>query len=227
MIIDRYSNPLYRKPAAYYYNMCGPGSSETVVSGWNSKPGTYSGTYWTGYIQSQGLRWLGYMFYLADTEEVPSQNYNTPNTNEINTINSEIGTPYYVEDDCAGAKGGSCDAYSRWQSDVDYDIQSASRPLVAEVYTCNTSGQACMPGWPYRADHFEATIGYNPGSQLDTYFETGSSADTCYFNYTSPAPDAYSGTWTDPQNGQQFSEGSGIDTTSSQYLWNRTYSLIW
>lgn len=223
-----YTNPRTSEPAAYYYNMCGPGSSEAIISNWNSNPSTYSGYYYYGYVASQGLHWLGYMFTLANEEEGSCSNYTTCTSTEASIINHEIGSSYYQVDTCAGANATcSTNAYTEWKSDTNTDIASVGVPLVAEVETCNTSGGSCQAGWPYRADHFQAMSQYNPGAGQIEYGETGNAADTCYFGYGSGAPGAFTGSWTDPTNGYTFNDSSGWNYATSYYQWTRSLDLVW
>lgn len=220
-----YANPSVSEPAAYYYNKCGPGASEAIISHWNSKPTTWTGQYYTGYVSSQGLHWLGYMFYLSDQEQTCGS-YTTCDTTLASTVNSEIGQTYYYLDGCAGSTS-SCASFNRFQSDVNTDIVTNKNPLVDFVETCYSAGNSCEAGWPYAARHFQSISQVNPSAEQVEYAETGNSADTCYFGYSNPAPGHFSGSWTDPSSGYTFNDSDGWDYSGEYFQWERSLELIW
>jgi hypothetical protein len=234
-----YTDPRSWHSQSWYANLCGPGSSEAIISNWNNNPNTYSGYYYYGYVASQGLHWLGYFFTIANEEMAystcPENSGQAPTWGTCvqtgaNVINHEIGTPYYEVDWCAGSipdYNCSNPSYSNWQHDVSFDMESAGVPLVDEVMTCSSGGQ-CLPGWPYRADHFQAISQYDPTDQLDKYGETGNAVDTCGSGYQAPAPGVYTNSkWQDPVTGAYFNEQSGWDYVSNQFHWQRSLRVVW
>lgn len=232
-----YKDPLASHSGAWYGNLCGPGSSEAVISNWGSKPTTYNGSYATPKTVPTPY---AYMFELAHEELTynicpeDTVNYATWGTctqKEADIINHEIGfSGYYAPDWCAGAVGtrfcGS-PSLAEWKKDVSYDIQGAGIALVDEVYTCDTSNSQCLPGWPQRADHFNAMSQYAPTGG-NKYGETGNAADACVLDdYGYAAPGAYSKSgWPDP-NGGTYKEQSGWDYVSNFFHWERSRDLIW
>lgn len=228
---------------AWYANLCGPGSSEAITTNWNSNYSTYNGYYYYGYVASQSLHHVGYFFTIASEDmanttcpennwaNYPTYHYTGWGTCDAtlrDTINHEIGTTYYEIDWCAAPSGTnpncSNPSYNDWVSDVDVDVASIGVPLVAEVMTCDTSNANCLPGWPYRADHFQAISQYDPTDKYDEYGETGNVDDACVNNY---APGAWTGNWTDFWNGHVFSESSGWDRVTNYAHFERTRQLTW
>lgn len=220
-----YANPSVSEPAAYYYNKCGPGASEAIISHWNSKPSTWTGQYYTGYVANQGLNWLAYMFYLSDKEQTCGS-YTTCDTTLANVINQEIGQTYYYLDSCGGSTS-SCGSFSRFQSDVNNDIVTSKNPLVDFVETCYSTGSQCQAGWPYAARHFQSISQVNPSAEQIEYGDTGNASDTCYFGWNNEAPGAFSGTWTDPQSGSGYNDSSGWDYSGEYFQWERSWELIY
>lgn len=108
------------------------------------------------------------------------------------------------------------------------DIENLATPLVEENWTCSTDGR-CLPGWPYRVEHFQAISQYDPSQPLDKYGESGNAADTCGSGYQNVmAPGVYNNAnWHDPITGAYFNEQSGWDYVSNQFHWQRADRLIW
>jgi hypothetical protein len=223
------ADPRNSHSGTWYANLCGPGSSEAVISHWNSRPSKYSGYFYYGALKSAQDHWYAYLFSLASAEIGSGGTYTTSTVEETDWVNREIGhTGLYAPDYCASPQDrkGCTDEFGTWEGDVSMDIDIFGYPLVNQVETCDRAQSNCLAGWPYRANHFQAISQDDLTDSWVKYGESANAVDTCGSGWADKAPGDYSGSFTDPDTHHVFTDNHGWDTDSQQFQFDRSLDLI-